>query len=129
MANVKRKIVQKAAQWIKSRPNSTDNMTRGPIDRSINVFGIRRGRTSDIPDDLMTRPKPGERGTLGFTKAEKEAARRKKQNKLGVIQGKGTGTATPKGPRGGTSYPPLNLKGAQSTSSATQKFIKKLGIK
>lgn len=96
MANVKRKIVKKATQWIKSRANSTDNMTKGPIDRRINVFGIKRGRFSDVPDDLMTRPKPGERGTLGLTKTEKEAARRKKQNKLGVIQGKGT--AMPKNP-------------------------------
>lgn len=36
MANPKRKIVKKVASFIKSRANSTDNMTRGPIDKAIN---------------------------------------------------------------------------------------------
>jgi hypothetical protein len=85
MANVKRKIIKKAAQWIKSRANSTDNMTKGPIDRRINVFGIKRGTgVENIPDNLMTRPKPGQRGTLGLTKAEKEAAKKRRQKELGV---------------------------------------------
>lgn len=44
MANPKRKIVKKVASFIKNRANSTDNMTRGPIDKSINKVNMRAGR-------------------------------------------------------------------------------------
>ena len=67
---------KKLAKKIKQRRNSTDNLTQGPLDKSIkkqrpigsgpSIYNPNRVSGGDrIPKNLMTRPEAGTRGTLG----------------------------------------------------------------
>lgn len=73
---IAKKVGKKAIKKIKQRRNSTDNLTRGPLDKAIkkqrpqgsgpSIYNPNRVSGGDrIPKNLTTRPEAGTRGTLG----------------------------------------------------------------
>lgn len=87
---VAKKVGKKAIKKIKQRRNSTDNLTQGPLDKNIRAVSKRNtaGDGYKIPD-TFSRPKPGSKGTLRETPAEKAARRKASDKELGLIRGKG----------------------------------------
>lgn len=137
---IAKKVGKKAIKKIKQRRNSTDNLTQGPLDTKLKGISKRNtgGDGYKVPDTL-SRPKPGSKGTLRETAAEKAARKIKKQDELGVIRGKGTGAkptrrlapAPPKPQPGGMQMKPGSFRTTPtSTPKQSRKTLKKVfGIK
>ena len=87
---VAKKVGKKAIKKIKQRRNSTDNLTQGPLDTKLKGISKRNtgGDGYKVPD-TFSRPKPGSKGTLRETAAEKAARRKASDKELGLKRGKG----------------------------------------
>tara|TARA_R100001015_G_C4512359_1_gene83671 strand:+ start:58 stop:504 length:447 start_codon:yes stop_codon:yes gene_type:complete len=133
------KTIKKVVKKNKSKYGSKNKGMYNPSTRS---YHGKKGAQGDmIPNDLATRPKPGSRGTLRETAAEKKARKIKKQDDLGVIRGKGpkvsqsdlpsTGSTYAKPKRGGMQMDPGSLRiTPTSTPKQSKKILKEvLGIK
>ena len=84
------KALRKKIKTKRNSMNSTDNMTKGPIDARLKGISKRNtgGDGYKVPD-TFSRPKAGSKGTLRETPAEKTLRRKASDKELGLKRGKG----------------------------------------